>query len=119
MSFIAECAYQPTAYGLIFLPPDCEANHPCELQVDIAVTDYCPAEPGVGAGPSFGWEIERVWIIDMRWGYDVWDKPMRPLDDAADARARRFIETYYGDELAERAIYEAAELYGVSHQVAA
>jgi hypothetical protein len=117
--FIADCVYQPTAYGLIFLPPTCESEHPCELHVDIAITGYEPAEPSVGAGPSFDWEIEAVWFVDLRWGYDVNDKPKRRLDDAGDARARAFIKTYYAAALARHADREAAELYGVSHQVAA
>lgn len=117
--FIAECAYQPTTYGLIFLPPDCESEHTCELHVDIAVTGYSPAEPDVGAGPSFEWEIEAVWFFDKRWGFDQGDKLKRRLDDAGDAAARRFIETYYADALRWQADYEAAELYGVGHLVAA
>lgn len=121
--FSCECTYQPTAYGIIFLPPDCETDYQCELYVEFEPLDFSPAEPDVGAGPDFDWQIASIGMLDARDRYQ--HTPSRNKDnirilknEAFDA-AKRFLEAHHARELHDQANAETAEAFDAPYWRAA
>lgn len=84
--FQVECPYRLGDDGIVFLG-DTEVGDDhddyCTLRVSFDVTDFYPAEPGVGAGSDWNGDIDA---IEMR-------------EHGAGSRFRRF-KTLAGDEFA-------------------
>lgn len=108
--FEIACTYQPSASGYTFHPEDADSDYQCDLRVSFQPLAYYPAEPDVGAGADFNFDIEAIEVADHDGG-QTW----RRLEDDERAAAERFLDRHHRDEMYDAAERETAAAFGVSH----
>jgi hypothetical protein len=115
--FEIRCAYQPTAWGMIFLPEDIESDYGATLRVHFDPLDYYPAERDVGAGAEFVAEIGIIEMCDDRdcTSNSHRSSPWRTLQGLTRQAAIDFLEQSHHDEMWAQADEETAEAFGLDY----
>jgi hypothetical protein len=115
MPFEIACTYQPTAFGLIFLPPDTDGAYECDLRVSFEPLAYYPAEPDVGAGADFDARITSVEMLDGRDDTNEdgtpCQTPWRTLEGDARKAAEAFLDAHCRDDMWAEAEAETTAAY--------
>lgn len=115
MPFEIACTYQPTAFGLIFLPIDIESDYLCDLRVSFEPLAYYPAESGTGAGADFDARITSIEMFDHRDGINddssVCKTPWRTLEGDDRKAAEAFLDAHCRDDMWAEAEAETTAAY--------
>jgi len=113
--FSIDCAYQPTAYGVIFLPPEADSDYKATLRVEFEFIVRMRRRGDIDV-PEYRYDIGYIQMIDHRdcatwYGRD--DKiRIRDLKDEAFVNAKAFLRRYCGDAMHKQASAETASAFG-------